>query len=80
MLQQTKVRRVVPRWHAFLERFPTPAACASAGAGEVVRAWASADVAAAAGWPGQDTRARRATVGLVADGLADLGDGTLRLP
>ena len=31
MLQQTQVARVEPRWHRFLERFPTPAACASAG-------------------------------------------------
>lgn len=40
MLQQTQVARVVPRYGAFLERFPTPAACAAAGPGDVVRAWA----------------------------------------
>ncbi len=40
MLQQTQVSRVVPRYGAFLERFPTPAACAGATVGEVVRAWA----------------------------------------
>ncbi len=40
MLQQTQVPRVVPRYTAFLERFPTPAACAAAPAGDVVRAWA----------------------------------------
>ena len=40
MLQQTQVARVEPRWHRFLERFPTPAACASAGAGAVVEEWA----------------------------------------
>jgi len=39
MLQQTQVGRVVPRYHAFLARFPDPAACASAGAGAVVEAW-----------------------------------------
>ena len=39
MLQQTQVPRVVPRYHAFLERFPTPAACAAAPLGDVVRAW-----------------------------------------
>ena len=39
MLQQTQVARVVPRWHAFLETFPTPAACAAAPVGEVVRLW-----------------------------------------
>ncbi len=40
MLQQTQVVRVVPRYRAFLGRFPTPAACAAAPVGEVVRAWA----------------------------------------
>jgi A/G-specific adenine glycosylase len=40
MLQQTGVPRVLTHYEPFLERFPTPAACASAAAGEVVRAWA----------------------------------------
>jgi len=40
MLQQTQVPRVVTRWPEFLEEFPTPAACAEASAGDVVRAWA----------------------------------------
>lgn len=40
MLQQTQVARVLPRYDAFLERWPTPAACASAPLGEVVTAWA----------------------------------------
>jgi A/G-specific adenine glycosylase len=40
MLQQTQVSRVAPRWAEFLERFPTPGACAAASVGDVVRAWA----------------------------------------
>ena len=40
MLQQTQVARVVPRYAAFLERFPSPATCAAAPVGDVVRAWA----------------------------------------
>jgi A/G-specific adenine glycosylase len=40
MLQQTQVSRVATRWPAFLERFPTPNACAAASVGDVVRAWA----------------------------------------
>ena len=32
MLQQTQVPRVIPRWDAFLSRFPTTAACADASA------------------------------------------------
>lgn len=40
MLQQTQVPRVETRFPAFLAEFPTPAACAAAPAGDVVRAWA----------------------------------------
>ena len=39
MLQQTQVERVIPRWFEFLEAFPTPAACAEAGLGDVLRMW-----------------------------------------
>ncbi|MFP4636128.1 MAG: A/G-specific adenine glycosylase [Nitriliruptoraceae bacterium] len=39
MLQQTQVPRVVPRYSAFLARFPDPASCAAAPVGEVVAAW-----------------------------------------
>ena len=40
MLQQTQASRVIPKWHAFLERFPDPTACATAPAGAVIEAWA----------------------------------------
>jgi len=40
MLQQTQVARVVPRWHDFLVRFPSPAACAAATPGAVIASWA----------------------------------------
>lgn len=40
MLQQTQAARVVPRWRAFLGRWPTPAACAADPPAEVVRGWA----------------------------------------
>ncbi len=39
MLQQTQVTRVVPKYWAFLERFPTAEACAAAARADVVRAW-----------------------------------------
>ncbi|MCD1571999.1 A/G-specific adenine glycosylase [Agromyces mediolanus] len=39
MLQQTQVSRVLPRWTAWMERWPTPAALASAPPAEAVRAW-----------------------------------------
>ena len=39
MLQQTQVPRVIPKWQAFLDAFPTPAACAAASLGDVLRLW-----------------------------------------
>jgi len=39
MAQQTQLARVVPAYRRFLARFPTPAACASAPLGDVLRAW-----------------------------------------
>lgn len=40
MLQQTQVETVVPRYHAFLERFPTIEALAQASTSDVCEAWA----------------------------------------
>jgi A/G-specific adenine glycosylase len=39
MLQQTQVERVVPRWHAWLERWPTVGALAAASPGDVIVEW-----------------------------------------
>jgi A/G-specific adenine glycosylase len=39
MLQQTQVGRVLPRYERFLERWPTPAACAAAPLGDVLVEW-----------------------------------------
>jgi A/G-specific adenine glycosylase len=39
MLQQTQVSRVLPRWRAWLERWPTVEALAAAPAGDVIAAW-----------------------------------------
>ena len=39
MLQQTQVDRVIPKWLAFLDAFPTPVDCAAATLGEVLRLW-----------------------------------------
>ncbi len=39
MAQQTPVARVVEPWHAWMRRWPTPAALAAATPGEAVRAW-----------------------------------------
>jgi A/G-specific adenine glycosylase len=39
MLQQTQVERVIPRWLAWLERWPDPDSLAAASAADVIRAW-----------------------------------------
>lgn len=39
MLQQTQVDRVIPKYHAFLECFPTLQALADAPTADVIRAW-----------------------------------------
>jgi A/G-specific adenine glycosylase len=39
MLQQTQVERVMPKWQAWLERFPTLADLASASPADAIRAW-----------------------------------------
>ncbi len=39
MLQQTQVARVIPRWDAFLARFPDPTSCAAAPVAEVIGLW-----------------------------------------
>jgi A/G-specific adenine glycosylase len=39
MAQQTQVDRVVPRWHAWLERWPTVDALAAASPAGVIREW-----------------------------------------
>jgi A/G-specific adenine glycosylase len=64
MLQQTQVARVVPRYLAFLERWPTVEALAAASPAEVIREWQglgynrralnlhrAARLVAADGWP-----------------------------
>jgi A/G-specific adenine glycosylase len=39
MLQQTQVQRVIPKYHEFLQTFPTVQALATAALGDVLRAW-----------------------------------------
>ena len=39
MLQQTQALRVIPKWIAFLDEFPTAAECAAAPLGDVLRLW-----------------------------------------
>jgi A/G-specific adenine glycosylase len=64
MLQQTQVERVVPRWHAWLARWPTVEALAAASTADAIREWQglgynrrainlhrAAQQVAAGGWP-----------------------------
>jgi A/G-specific adenine glycosylase len=64
MAQQTQVDRVIPRWEAWLKRWPTVEALAAASTADVIRAWQglgynrralnlhrAAQQVAAHGWP-----------------------------
>jgi A/G-specific adenine glycosylase len=64
MLQQTQVERVIPRYEAWLERWPTPESLAAATRAEVIGAWQglgynrravnlhrAAELVARTGWP-----------------------------
>jgi len=39
MLQQTQASRVIPKWHEFMDVFPSPAQCAAVPLGDVLRLW-----------------------------------------
>jgi A/G-specific adenine glycosylase len=39
MLQQTQALRVIPKWKEFMAAYPTPAECAAASLGDVLRLW-----------------------------------------
>src|SRR5207244_4758193 len=64
MLQQTQVERVIPRWHAWLARWPSVESLAAASPADVIREWQglgynrralnlhrAARVVAERGWP-----------------------------
>jgi len=64
MLQQTQVSRVVPRWEAWMRRWPTAESLAAASGADVIRAWQglgynrralalwkAARIVSAHGWP-----------------------------
>jgi A/G-specific adenine glycosylase len=92
MLQQTQVARVVPRWTAWLGRWPTVDALASAPRSEVIRAWdglgynrravslhRAAILVAERGWP--DDLTELPGVGrYTADAVASLAFGRPVLP
>lgn len=59
MLQQTPVARVEPVWRQWLSRWPTPAALASAGPGDAVRAWGRL------GYPRRALRLHQAAITMV---------------
>lgn len=75
MAQQTQVSRVVPKWLAFMEMFPTPRTCAAASLGDVLRLWQGL------GYP-RRARNLHAAAGVVAahGAFPDTLEGLLGLP
>jgi A/G-specific adenine glycosylase len=75
MLQQTQALRVVPKWLAFLAEFPTPAACAEAPLGDVLRLWQGL------GYPRRARNLHGAATAIVAAGSFPSSlEGLLALP
>ncbi len=75
MLQQTQAARVVPTWLAFMEAYPTPAACADAPLGDVLRLWQGL------GYPRRARNLHSAAMAVVAAGSFPSSlDGLLALP
>jgi A/G-specific adenine glycosylase len=92
MLQQTQVERVIPRYLAWLERWPTMESLAAARLAEVIRAWQglgynrravnlhrAAHRVAAAGWP-VDLTALPGVGRYTADAVAAFAFGAPVLP
>jgi A/G-specific adenine glycosylase len=65
MLQQTQVTRVIPRYLAWLERWPTAAALAQAPPAEAIRSWQGL------GYNRRALNLHRAAVRIAADGWPD---------
>jgi A/G-specific adenine glycosylase len=65
MLQQTQVARVVPRWEAWLERWPTAGALAEAPVADVLGAWVGL------GYNRRALRLREACLVVARDGWPD---------
>ena len=65
MLQQTQVERVIPRWVAWMERWPTPAKLAAASPADVIRAWQGL------GYNRRGINLHRAACAIAADGWPD---------
>jgi A/G-specific adenine glycosylase len=92
MLQQTQVARVVPRYEAWLERWPTAGALAGAPLADVlrewvglgynrraVRLWEACRIVAAEGWPA-DLRALPGVGTYTADAMAAFAHGRAVVP
>jgi A/G-specific adenine glycosylase len=77
MLQQTPVARVLPAWHAWLDRWPDPAALATDDPGEAIRMWGRL------GYPRRALRLHRAATAIVerhGGEVPSLHDDLLALP
>lgn len=72
MLQQTGVERVIPKFAAFLERFPTLHALAAAPSGDVIRLWSGLGYNRRAVWLQQACRKAIERWGRLPQAIEDL--------
>jgi len=74
MLQQTSVARVLPRWRAFLDRWPAPQDCAAATQEDVLREWQGL------GYPRRALALHRVAQAVARDGWPATEAGLRQLP
>ncbi len=74
MSQQTQIGRVLPRWEAWLDRFPTPADCARADPADVLALWSGL------GYNNRALRLRAAAAHIAAEGWPRTVSGLEALP
>ena len=74
MLQQTSVARVLPRWEAFLRRWPDPGSCAAAPLDDVLGEWSGL------GYPRRAAALHRVAAAVARDGWPRDEAGLRSLP
>lgn len=74
MSQQTQISRVVPRWQAFMDRYPDPNALADSDRAELIRMWQGL------GYQRRAVNLQRAAQHIAREGWPHTADGLRSLP
>lgn len=74
MSQQTQISRVIPRWQAFMDRYPDPVSLAESDRAELIRLWQGL------GYQRRAINLQRAAERLAREGWPDTAEGLRGLP